>query len=70
MIITIDTDKDRPEQLRKAAQFLLELAGDSTTNVSEPESVDVSDGMFGMFDSPDEEEPKPKSDEGFSVLPY
>jgi len=67
MQITIDTQKESKEELRKTAKFLLGLAGDE----SYPENTDfestASPAMFSMFgdDSDNSDSSNDKKDDDF-----
>lgn len=76
MIITIDTEKDAPEQLRKAADFLLSLSGSSQSIVREraPETVEIDEGIFDIFQNAQTEDaparPDDDEDAPARVFPY
>jgi len=53
MQITIDTNKDGPEEIRKAARLLLSMLGDElpSSGSSQPSVPDAS-GLFNILDAP------------------
>ncbi len=70
MIITIDTDKERPERLRAVARFLESLAG---SEASEPVSEELSfseEAFSAVFDEPEPKRPVRDDSDDFRVMPY
>lgn len=47
--LTIDTEKDSPEQLRKVIQFLESIVGTTPTPMPSYAAVEPSEDMFSMF---------------------
>ena len=73
MILTIDTDKEDAETLRRVARWLDELAsGGAVVRERREASVEVSPEMLGMFQDMDRKpEPAPRpGDPSGRVIPY
>ena len=68
MILTIDTDKERPERLLQIARFLESLAGseDSTSSVDSEELSFSEEAFSAVFDEPAVRDDK----DDFRVMPY
>ena len=67
MQITIDTQKESKEELRKTAKFLLSLAGDESYLKSTNSKPTASPAMFSMFgDDSNSSEDKKDDDFGHS----
>lgn len=73
MILTIDTEKERPERLRQVARFLEGLAqGQQLAATEQAEDFSFSEEAFSTtFDEPEKQEPpKRSSGDDFRVQPY
>lgn len=71
MQITIDTQRDSKEELRKTAKFLLNLAGDESygSESQNGSSPDASPAMFSMFGD-DSSNSDDKKDDNFGHSGY